>query len=484
MKQWIPLAAVALLAVACQDAPAITAPSSSSVMLSASVGSGDPKLATALAVAGANDKLEVIVTFDEATTTATAVAGGVTGTGAGVVTFKHLPMVGALATPSQLAAIQSLPGVQSVYHNARLEYLNYEATRSTNADDVWALGYTGKGVGVAILDSGIDGLYNPGLKYPVKTVANVKYVADFGDIVTYDPSLPRAAGTLFVENIANSETSVGHGTHVAGTVAGDGSGSAAGIYKGVAPGANLIGIGAGDILFVFWTLAGFDYVLDNQAKYNIQVVNNSWGSDGAYDPNHPINIATKKVHDAGVTVVFAAGNAGPGENTLNPYSVAPWVISVAAGCKLFTIDPTNSKDHCADQTGAGRPSYLADFSSRGIPGDALYHPDIMAPGVHIVSTRASLGFTLNGLDANHDVRICNVSIPHQQYFTCASGTSMAAPHVAGIVALMEEAAGGRLTPDQALSILTKTATHLPEYALWEVGAGHANALAAVKAAKK
>lgn len=484
MRKLISIAAVALFAAACQDAPNPAGPQPYAATLSASTDGGDPKLAAALASAGANDKLEVIVNFDEASSTSTAVAKGVTGTGAGVVTFKYLPMVGALATPAQIASIKSLPGVRSVYFNARLQFLNYEATRSTNADDVWALGYTGTGVGVAILDSGIDGLYNPGLKYPTKTIANAKYIADFGDIVTYDETLPRFQGKLFVENVANSETSVGHGTHVAGTVGGDGSGSSAGIYKGVAPGANLIGIGTGDVLFIFWALAGFDYVLDHQAQYNIQVVNNSWGSSASdFDPENPINIATKKVHDAGVTVVFAAGNDGPDQNTLNPYSVAPWVISVAAGCKLFVTDPTTSADHCADQTGAGRPAYLADFSSRGVPNDPMLHPDIMAPGVHIASTRASTGTVLNALDANHDARICNISLQHQQYFTCASGTSMASPHVAGIVALMEQASGGKLTPDQALNLLTKTATRLPDFGLWEVGAGHANALAAVKAAK-
>ena len=137
-------------------------------------------------------------------------------------------------------------------------------------------------------------------------------------------------GTLFVANVPTSETSMGHGTHVAGIAAGNGGGSTNGYYKGVAPDANVIGIGAGDALFVLWALAGLDYVLDIRAQFNIQVVNNSWGSTGTYDPAHPINVATKKLYDAGVAVVFAAGNEGPGENTLNPYSAAPGVISVAA----------------------------------------------------------------------------------------------------------------------------------------------------------
>ena len=105
----------------------------------------------------------------------------------------------------------------------------------------------------------------------------------------------------------NSETSVGHGTHVAGTAAGDGTHSG-GLNKGVAPDANLIGVGAGDILFVLFALAGFDFILDNAEKYNIQVVNNSWGSTGEYDALDPVNVATKKLYDRGIAVVFAAGN--------------------------------------------------------------------------------------------------------------------------------------------------------------------------------
>jgi len=127
---------------------------------------------------------------------------------------------------------------------------------------------------------------------------------------------------------------------------------------------------------------------------------------------------------------------------------------------------------------------LADFSSRGIPGDPLYHPDITAPGVHIVSTRASTGTVLNADDANHDARICNISLSNQSYYTCASGTSMATPHIVGVVALMQEAAGGRLKPDQVIKILTSTAKPLPGYGEWEVGSGFVDAYAAVMASKK
>ncbi len=414
-------------------------------------------------------------------------------TGAGVIRFQHLPMVAALASPAEISAMRSVSGVSGVYANKKIVYLLRESRAQIQADQVHASGITGKGVGVAILDSGIDGL-NPTLTYPTKTVANVKVAFSVKDLVTFgdDPTLPKLAGQLVAENLPNSETGLmGHGTHVAGIVGGDSTSVQNGIYKGIAPGAKLIGIATGEGPTVLYALAGFDWLLEHREQYNIRVVNNSWGTTGDYVAGDPINVASKKAHDAGVAVVFASGNCGvggdtdcppAGENQLNPYSVAPWVIGVAAGCKYSVPDPTNSVGStCLDA--AGR-TVLASFSSRGLPGSELYHPTLTAPGVRIVSTRASTGLTLNALDANSDVRLCNSSIANLQYYTCASGTSMAAPHIAGVVALMIEASKGTLTPDNAKAALVKTVTKLPGYATFEVGAGYVNALAAVKAVKK
>jgi serine protease AprX len=220
-------------------------------------------------------------------------------------------------------------------------------------------------------------------------------------------------------------------------------------------------------------------------------VNNSWGTTGAFNPDDPINEATKEVHDRGIVVVFSAGNCGQGDPTgidcptpdqsqLNPYSVAPWTIGVAAGCKIVT-DPTNSASQCND----GRNRILADFSSRGLAtGNPLHEPDITAPGVRIVSVRASTGTVINGLDANRDLTLCAISDAHKPFYTCASGTSMSAPHITGVIALMEEASGGTLTPDQALAVLKQTARPLPGYQPFEVGAGYADAFAAVQAVRK
>src|SRR2546421_10781820 len=455
------LVALLALAGACRERPDVAGPQRAAPRLDANV--LDPALSTALASAAPTTPLEVIVNYDETVTTRDAVTNSMLNLGAGVVQFKNLELVAGVATPAQINAIAALPGVQSVYLNRQLQYygrpggayalLLHESVPTIRADAVQAIGITGKGVGIAILDSGIDGLYNPALVYPTHTVQNVKVIFNLSDVVTFKGPAPKPLKQgvdIFAENLPNSETSVGHGSHVAGITAALGKASG-GYYTGVAPGANLVGIGTGDVLFIFWALAGFDYILDHQQAYNIKVVNNSWGTSGAFDPHDPINEATKQVTKRGITVVFAAGDDGPEQYTLNSYSVAPWVIGVAAGCKIGVVDPTNSEAHCMLDDGSNplvptnnepRAHVLADFSSRGTPGDPLYHPDITAPGVHIVSTRASTGTVLNGDDANHDVRICQINATNLAFYTCASGTSMASPHIAGVVALMQEAAGG------------------------------------------
>jgi serine protease AprX len=478
MRRWIALAAFAALA-ACNDAqplaPERGGPTLRRVALNPAVGV-DPVLAGALALANPLDRLEVLVTYDS-TANGDAVASAVRATGASIVRFKHLPIVAALATPAQVVQAADVPGVVSLYSNKELRYFLAESVPSVRANLARVAGYTGKGIGVAIMDSGVDGLYNPDLKHPGHLVQNVKMLGSMKDVMSPDTS--PVAASLFLENVPNTDLTGGHGTHVAGIVGASGA-SSGGRYTGVAPGASLVGISAGETIVVFWALAGFDWLIDNAQKYNIKVVNLSWGiSGGVFDPNDPTNVATKEVYKAGIAVVFAAGNDGPGENTLNPYSAAPWVYSVAAGCKTVSPDPTNSASLC----GAGT-SMLADFSSRGIRGDALHHPDITAPGALIVSTRASTGTPINVLDAPDDALSCAIPPTYLPYYTCMSGTSMAAPHVAGTIALMQEAARGKLTPDQVYRTLTRTARRMTNYGEWEAGAGYLDAYAAVMAVRR
>ncbi|MGQ0714923.1 MAG: S8 family serine peptidase [Gemmatimonadaceae bacterium] len=467
------VALFALVAVAaCSDSPVAARPGLQSKVA--------PGLAASLAVTGAAEKLEVIINFDEGVTTSAAVVAAAQNLGAAVRPFKHLSVVGAYITAGQVAALSAIPGVTGVYPNEREPLLLFESVATIKADAVHTqLGITGEGVGIAIMDSGINGLH-PDLAFGTKTVQNVKFTGDVANLYC-EPTDPCLHAELYVENVVNTDNTSGHGTHVAGIAGGNGTASRL-KYKGVAPGADLIGLAVGEGLHIIniMVLAAVDWMIDNRAKYNIQVVNNSWGGRGTFDPNDPVNESMRVAHDAGITVVFAAGNDGPSENTMNRRSVAPWVISVAAGCKFGVFDVTNSQSRCND----GRSHLLADFSSRGIPGDPLQHPDITAPGVRIVSARSYTGTAINALDAPSDARLCGIPVEFVDDYTCASGTSMASPHIAGVIALMEQASKGTLTPDQALTALRASATPMPGYGEWEAGAGYVNALAAVKKVKR
>ena len=475
MKRLLLVPALLAGLAACHDFDNAAAPGASA-RAAASAARVDPALTAALALAAPTDRLVVIVNYDPAQTSSGTVAGAALGLGAEVMRFKHLSMVAALATPAQVRSLAGVHGVQGVYGNGTERLLLRESVQSIRADAAQLAGFTGAGVGVAIMDSGVNGL-NPDVAHPSKTVANVKFVADFAD-ATEDDGTPRVGGELFVENVPNTDNSSGHGTHVAGIVAGSGA-SAGSAYRGVAPGAHLVGLSVGEGMSIvnLSVLQATDWLIENARRHNVQVVNCSWGSNGEFDPADPVNEAMSALHDAGITVVFAAGNEGPAPNTLNRRSVNPDVISVAASCKIGVLDPTNSQTMCDD----GRRRVLAGFSSRGVEGDAMWHPDITAPGTLIVSTR-SYASVMTGVDAPDDVLTCNIGIQNLRNYTCASGTSMASPHIAGVAALMEQASGGRITPDQTLAVLRATARPLAGYAEWEVGAGYVDALAAARAA--
>jgi serine protease AprX len=384
--------------------------------------------------------VEAVLTFT--TYPSAIVLAAVAATGVEVLPLRVLPMIGVRGTATQILGLASLPGLRSIYDNRQLDYFLDESVPLIGADRAWnELGVTGSGVGIAVIDSGIDATH-PDLPFGSKVVQNVKVGPDlFG------------AGPIVVENLLDTDTTSGHGTHVASTAAGTGA-ALGGKYRGVAIGANLVGLGAGETLFVLTALESFDWVLANRGTYGIRVISNSWGTSGSFSPNDPINVASQAAHDAGLVVVFAAGNSGPGQNTLNPYCVAPWVICVAAGLK------------------DGRT--LADFSSRGIPGDPLYHPTLTAPGVDIAAARASTGLVIDTFFAADVSDLGTDAV----YYAAASGTSMATPHVSGTAALILEA-NPALTPDQVKSALQASATPMPGYASYEVGAGYLNAYRAV-----
>lgn len=415
----------------------------------------DPKLTQAIGQAQASDLLSVIVTYN-APPTAQDVA---TLKGFGIqygVTLSQLPMAGVWATGSQIGQIAALSNVQSIYLNAALLYFNKEGTAIIGAVKQRTMpgyGYSGRGVGVAVVDSGIDATH-PDLPLGSHVVQNTKVA--IGGASLGSPFAGVVPAT-YAENLPDTDDSSGHGTHCAGIVGGLGTQSS-GDFAGVAPGANLVGVSVGETIVILWALEGWDYVLTHQYVYNIKVVSNSWGTSGAFDPNDPINVASKMMHDRGITVCFASGNNGPGSNTLNPYSVAPWVIGVAAG----------------DKKGK-----LADFSSRGIKDDPLYHPTITAPGVEIVSCRSKDAVVSALGDPQADATL---PVAEQPYYMHLSGTSMATPNTAGACALLLEA-NPALTPDQIKSVFTVTATPMAAYQPYQVGTGYLNVLAGLDLVK-
>lgn len=405
----------------------------------------DPMLRAQLALAAPGAPLDAVVTL-RLSPVAAAELLAIRATGVRARAFRALPMVAVRGTSAQIGALAQLPVVRSIHANRRLVYSLNGSVPFIGAERVWnELGVTGAGVTVAVLDSGIDASHAD-LPFGTKVVQNVKLAPDlFG------------TGTVALEGVQNTDTSSGHGTHVAGIVGGTGA-ALGGKYRGVAPGASLVGLGAGETLVILSALEGFDWIMSNRVRYGIRVISNSWGTSGAFDPDDPINVASKAAHDAGVVVVFAAGNDGPDNDTLNPYCVAAWVICVAAGNRT-------------ERT-------LADFSSRGVPGDPVYRPTLTAPGVMIASARATTGVVMNAFFALDLVSLGTDAV----YYAKASGTSMATPHVSGAVALMLQA-NPMLTPDQVKAVLQQTATPMPGNQVHEVGAGYLDAFAAVQAVR-
>src|SRR6185503_10970462 len=306
-----------------------------------------------------------------------------------------------------------------------------------------AMPVTGRNVTVAVLDTGINGQH---ADLAGKVVQNVR-LADTQSVpasFTYPAPL---------ENLPNTDLVSGHGTFVSGVIAASGV-SSSGRFAGVAPGARLLGLSAGDVNLMY-VLSGFDYLLEKRAQYNVRVVNCSFSANTVFDFNDPVNVATKMLTDAGVNVVFSAGNTGSGNGTMNPYAIAPWVIGVGA------TDP------------AGK---LADYSSRGNFGDSLQHPSLVAPGTNIISLRSAP--TVTGVSGIAGADAQRLSPIEMLYYTTATGTSFSAPQVTGAIALMLEV-NPNLTPADLKDILSRTATPMPRYFFHEAGAGMLNTYAAV-----
>jgi serine protease AprX len=377
--------------------------------------------------------------------------------------FRNLPMVMVNATRRQIASISTQPSIRSIYSNKTLEFLTHDTRIITGQSSMMADGaltqrnggiqVSGQGVTVAVLDTGIDATH-PDLPFGTKVVKNARVLDLQGSGLDF-------MYPTIIDGLQNTDLTMGHGTFVAGIVAGTGAASG-GYYGGMAPGAKVLGVSCGDAS-LFYVLSGMDYILSNRAAQNIRVVNCSFGVSGIFDANDPVNIASRIMHDAGISVVFSAGNRGNQPNSLNPYSVADWVIGVGASTKAGS---------------------LSSFSSRGQGAYGIFHPTLIAPGEAVVSSRASgvnvIGTAgLAGLDASglNDAQV--IPPAHLLRYTLSSGTSFAAPHVAGTIALMLQS-NPQLTPDQIKVILQETATPMLGYSRYEVGAGSLNTYAAVR----
>jgi serine protease AprX len=170
-------------------------------------------LADYLEVAPDDERIEVIVSFHEADDT-----GLLDRLDAPYGSLQVLPMVGAYLTPDEIAEVASWPEVRGVHPNTELELFNHQSVPMSGAPDVWALGFTGEGVTIAVHDTGIDGTH-PDLTFPDKTIQNIKIAhARFADMFH---GVDHDAPTFTVEDQPHTDTTSGHGTHVAGTAAGE-----------------------------------------------------------------------------------------------------------------------------------------------------------------------------------------------------------------------------------------------------------------------
>lgn len=332
--------------------------------------------------------------------------------------------------------------------------------------------YTGEGVTIAVVDSGVDTTH-PDLIDRFATNVDMERAAELNPIT----------GGSYAEDHAERPVGTdeyGHGTHVSGIVGGSGSVGQGADLSGVAPGATMINCKIG-LSFAFETsaLACYQWILDNRKDPRfpggIRVATNSWGLNGEPTGSLPLELMMKKVVKGGISVIFSAGNSGPmqeGESSVVPYpNRMEEVITVAATCKSEGSTPAECE-----------PLGIASFSSQGP------EVDVAAPGVDIWASRAHASVvTLVGLALGS--RDLPGATPADQavnrgLYIGISGTSMSAPHVAGIVGLMLEAQP-ELTPRRIERILIRTATDMGARG-FDVGYGHGfvNALKAVRSAER
>ena len=387
-----------------------------------------------------------------------AKAGGKTGYKFSVISGQLVQLPN-----GQLRKLANNPCVAAIHYDRKTGgELNYVGIVEGARQVQQLLGYDGAGVGVAIIDSGITGWHDDltyqGNNTKVKVV-NGQRVVKFVD---------------FVNGYASKYDDNGHGTHVAGIIAGNGY-DTLGARAGIAPGADIVSLKVLDANgggYISNVIAALDWVVANHTTYNIRVVNLSVGA--AVSESYltdPLTLAAKRVVDAGVVVVTAAGNLGknaagkPQYGAITAPGNAPWVLTVGAYSHMGTLTRYDDK--------------IGDFSSRGPTAkDFNAKPDVVASGVGTASLSVP-GSTLFISKAAYLLK-GSFTTANKPYLSL-TGTSMAAPVVTGTVALMMQA-NPRLTPNLVKAIIEYTAQDM-RYDPLTQGAGFLNTKGAVDLAR-
>ncbi|MCU1589552.1 MAG: aprX [Frankiales bacterium] len=311
-----------------------------------------------------------------------------------------------------------------------------QAAAAINADDMANKGYTGKGIGVALIDTGV---------VPVQGLKSGNVV--IGPDLSLDSQAPQ--GNL---------DGFGHGTHMAGIIAGNDAALLGGGFKGIAPQAKLLSVrvgahdGAADVSQL---IAAVDWVVQhrNDNGMNVRVLNIAFGTDGTQSPTlDPLTHAIENAWRAGITVVVSGGNGGNTRASLDNPARDPFVIAVGA-------DDTHGTNGTADDT-------IPVFSSRG---SLTRHVDVVAPGQSIVSLR----------DPGSVVDTEYPAARVDSRFFKGSGTSQATAVVSGAVALLLQQRP-ELSPDDVKQMLMATAQPVVDTPQ-ATGAGLINVLAAASA---
>ncbi|WP_418937021.1 S8 family peptidase [Metabacillus fastidiosus] len=302
--------------------------------------------------------------------------------------------------------------IKKVFYDRKVATLLDKAVPAINSNVLQQSGLTGKGVTIAVIDTGI--YPHPDLQGRIKA---------FKD---------------FVNNRTSPYDDNGHGTHCAGDAAGNGALSSR-KYRGPASDAQLVGVKVLDRMgsgYLSNVIAGIDWCIQNKSQFNINIMSLSLGSPAVQSAqDDPVVRAAEKAWDQGIVVCAAAGNEGPALGTIASPGISPKIITVGALDDYNTTTPSNFT--------------VAPFSSRGPTIDGLVKPDLLTPGVSIISLRSPSSY----LDqTNPGARVGS-------YYFALSGTSMATPICAGVVAqlLQREPA---LSPNEVKTRLIRACTHM------------------------